>query len=146
MVKLIPRLVRANLTLGIDEENGHVGELTVEQVVLAATTAFDRAVQVCVYLSHTLHTACLLIFMSEVVSEMKTSLLHLQLPYPSHCHTVIPLPSSGRASDLATLHGILYETSEGTCRQPHSVNSLAALPKCHAALQGIDTSQCGSSK
>ncbi|KAK9908411.1 hypothetical protein WJX75_007517 [Coccomyxa subellipsoidea] len=46
MVKLIPRLVRANLTLGIDEENGHVGELTVEQVVLAATTAFDRAVQV----------------------------------------------------------------------------------------------------
>lgn len=46
MVKLIPRLVHANLSLGIDEDSGHVGELTVEQVVLAATTSFDRAVQV----------------------------------------------------------------------------------------------------
>ncbi|CAL8469470.1 g9011 [Coccomyxa elongata] len=45
MVKLIPHLVHANHTMGIDAESGHVGELTAEQVAMAATTAFDRAVQ-----------------------------------------------------------------------------------------------------
>lgn len=46
MVKLISSLVRANLSIGINEETGHVGELTAEQLTLAATTSFDRAVQV----------------------------------------------------------------------------------------------------
>lgn len=46
MVKLMPHLVHANHTMGIDAETGHVGELTVEQVAMAATTAFDRAIQV----------------------------------------------------------------------------------------------------
>ncbi len=46
MVKLIPHLVNAKHTMGIDAESGHVGELTAEQVAMAATTAFDRAVQV----------------------------------------------------------------------------------------------------
>lgn len=47
MVKLLPHLVHANHTMGIDADSGYVGELTVEQVAMAATTAFDRAVQVC---------------------------------------------------------------------------------------------------
>ena len=47
MMRQLSRLVGKNLSMGIDAETASVGELTPQQLSIAATTAFNRGIEVC---------------------------------------------------------------------------------------------------
>ncbi len=46
MMRQLSRLVGKNLSMGIDAETASVGELTPQQLSIAATTAFNRGIEV----------------------------------------------------------------------------------------------------
>ena len=46
MMRQLSRLVGKNLSMGIDGETASVGELTPKQLSIAATTAFNRGIEV----------------------------------------------------------------------------------------------------
>ena len=46
MMRQLSRLVGKNLSMGIDAETASVGELTPKQLSIAATTAFNRGIEV----------------------------------------------------------------------------------------------------
>ena len=46
MMRQLARLVGKNLSMGIDGETASVGELTPKQLSIAATTAFNRGIEV----------------------------------------------------------------------------------------------------
>jgi hypothetical protein len=47
LTKKLSGLITADLNLGIDEEEGRVGNLDPQKVVLAINTAYNRAIEVC---------------------------------------------------------------------------------------------------